>query len=239
MEKGNLIRLEKVSYAYEDQPALCDVSFSVKKGETLVLLGPNGCGKSTLLKILNGLIFPDSGRYYFEDTIIDETYMKDQKRAKAFHQKTGFVFQDADVQLFCSSVKEELAFGPQQMGLSEKETEERCMDAARMLGLEKILERAPYHLSGGEKKKTAIACILTMNPQILVLDEPLAGLDQKMQTALSNLLSALKKAGRTMIISTHDTELAKTLGDHFVTMDEDHTICEDIYKNNESDHKEG
>jgi cobalt/nickel transport system ATP-binding protein len=220
----NLIRLDRVCYAYEGLVALRYITLEVDRGETIVLQGPNGCGKSTLLKLLNGLIFPEEGEYRFLGEPINETRMKNSLFSKTFHQRMGYIFQDADVQLFCGSVEEEIAFGPNQMGLSPEEVRRRTEDILELLGLEALRDRAPYHLSGGEKRKVAFACILSMNPEILVIDEPLAGLDQKTQQWLVDFLLGLKKAGKTLILSTHHDTLAHTLADRIVTMNEEHQI---------------
>lgn len=219
-----LFSLENVCFAYEGHIALRYITLDVARGETIALRGPNGCGKSTLLKLLNGLVFAEEGTYRFDGEIISEKTLKDAKFSKRFHQRVGFIFQNSDVQLFCSSVEEEIAFGPRQMGLSEEEARQRTDDVIRLLDIEHLRERAPYHLSGGEKRKVAIACILSMNPEALVLDEPLAGLDRKAQEWLVEFLLQLKQAGKTLIISTHNDELAHTLADRLVTMDEEHQI---------------
>lgn len=219
-----MIELKDVCYAYDGIVALRYVTLCIRKGETVVLQGANGCGKSTLLKLLNGLIFPAEGRFTFEGTEITERAMKDSRFSKRFHQRVGFIFQDADVQLFCGSVEEEIAFGPLQMGLPEEEVRRRTEDMLRLLGLDKLRSRAPYHLSGGEKRKVAIACVLSMNPDVLVLDEPLAGLDSKTQRWLTDFLKALHAAGKTLVISTHNESLARELADRIVYMNDDHEI---------------
>lgn len=223
-EKEKLIELDRVCFAYDGQIALRYVSLCVCKGECVALMGDNGCGKSTLLKLVNGLIFPEEGRFFFQGREITEETLKDSRFSKWFHQKMGFVFQNSDIQLFCGSVWEEIAFGPRQMGLSEEEVAERVEDVIRLLKLEKLRDRAPYHLSGGEKRKTALACILSMNPEVLVLDEPLAGLDRRTREWLTDFLVELKEAGKTLLISTHDEEFARRLADRLVTMSEEHEI---------------
>ncbi len=217
-----LIELDKVCFAYDGRPALRYITLNVEKGETIALQGPNGTGKSTLLKLLNGLIYPEEGRYLFEGQEITRKSMKDPLFSKRFHQKIGYVFQNSDVQLFCSDVEEEIAFGPRQMGLPEEDVKRRVEDVIALLGLHEIRGRAPYHLSGGEKKKVAIACILSMNPEILVLDEPLAGLDKETQKWLTGFLLQLKNAGKTMILATHNEELAEKLADRFIFFNSRH-----------------
>lgn len=219
-----LFSLDNVCFAYEGHIALRYITLDVARGETVVLQGSNGCGKSTLLKLLNGLVYAEEGTYRFDGDVINEKSLKDNVFSKQFHQRVGFIFQNSDVQLFCSNVEEEISFGPRQMGLSEEEVKQRTDDVIALLGIEDLRERAPYHLSGGEKRKVAIACILSTNPEALVLDEPLAGLDRKTQEWLVSFLLQLKEAGKTLIVSTHNDELAHTLADRLVVIGDDHTI---------------
>ena len=219
------IDLKQACYAYEGHIALRYIDLQIQRGETVVLQGPNGCGKSTLLRLLNGLLFPEEGSFSFDGKEITEKAMKDPLFSRSFHQRVGFIFQNADIQLFCGSVEDEIAFGPRQMGLPEAEVQQRTEDCIRLLGLEKLRERPPYHLSGGEKRKTAVACVLSMNPEVLVMDEPLAGLDSRTQKWLEGFLLDLKKAGKTMILSTHNDRLAETLADRIVYMNEEHEIA--------------
>ena len=211
-----MITLEKVCFAYEHEVALRYVNLHIEKGESLVIQGPNGCGKSTLIKLLNGIIFPSEGHYLYKGHEITEKALKDRQFAKWF--------QNADTQLFCGSVEEEVAFGPIQMGLSEAEVRERTEDCLRLFGIEKLRERPPYHLSGGEKRKVSLACILSLNPEVLILDEPLAGLDEKTQDMLLDFLKNFHNAGKTLITITHNRQLAENLGTRFAVMNEEHEL---------------
>ena len=221
-----MIDLENVCYAYENEIALRYVNLHIEEGESVIIQGPNGCGKSTLIRLLNGIIFPSEGKYFYKGNEITEKALKNNSFAKWFHQQVGYVFQNADTQLFCSSVEEEIAFGPVQMGLPQEVIAQRTEDCIRIFHLEKLRNRPPYHLSGGEKRKVSLACILSMNPEVLVLDEPLAGLDEKTQEMLINFLKEFHKAGKTLIIITHNKQLAKTLGTRFVYMNEEHELVE-------------
>ncbi len=136
----------------------------------------------------------------------------------------GYVFQNADTQLFCGSVEEEVAFGPIQMRLPEAEVRERTEDCLQLFGIEKLRERPPYHLSGGEKRKVSLACILSLNPEVLILDEPLAGLDEKTQDMLLTFLKDFHRAGKTLITITHNRQLAEELGTRFAVMNEEHEL---------------
>ena len=169
-------------------------------------------------KLCNKILFS-------KDHEITEKALKDSRFAKWFHQQMGYVFQNADTQLFCGSVEEEIAFGPTQMGLSEGEIKQRTDDCLKLFGIEKLRERPPYHLSGGEKRKVSLACILSMNPEVLILDEPLAGLDESTQKMLIDFLKKFHAAGKTLIIITHNNQLAKELGTRFIKMNEDHELA--------------
>lgn len=222
-----MIRLDHVSYYYEDSEALHDISFEIKAGEAVCLLGPNGCGKSTLLRLLCGLLEPAEGSYTFDGEAIDRKAMRNGAFSKRFHQRVGFVFQDSEVQLFCPTVFDEVAFGPRQMGLSEEDVAKRANDCLSLLGIEDFGDRQPYHLSGGEKKKVAIAATLALNPEVLVLDEPMNGLDPKTERWLTSFITRLHEAGKTLITSTHDLELAGKISQRALLFSSDHVIAAD------------
>ena len=219
-----MIELKNVCYAYGNEIALRYINLNIQKGESVIIQGPNGCGKSTLIKLLNGIIFPMEGSYTYQGHEITEKTLKDTRFAKWFHQQMGYVFQNADTQLFCGSVEEEIAFGPTQMGLSENEIRQRTEDCLKLFGIEKLRERPPYHLSVGEKRKVSLACILSMNPEVLILDEPLAGLDENTQKMLIDFLKKFHVSGKTLIIITHNNQLAKELGTRFIRMNDKHEI---------------
>ena len=219
-----MIELKNVCYAYGNEIALRYINLNIQKGESVIIQGPNGCGKSTLIKLLNGIIFPMEGSYTYQGHEITEKTLKDPRFAKWFHQQMGYVFQNADTQLFCGSVEEEIAFGPIQMGLSEGKINQRTDDCLKLFGIEKLRERPPYHLSGGEKRKVSLACILSMNPEVLILDEPLAGLDESTQKMLIDFLKKFHAAGKTLIIITHNNQLAKELGTRFIQINENHEL---------------
>ncbi len=210
--------MKNIFYGYSGEPVLRDVNFEIQPGDAVAICGANGAGKSTLLKIINGLIFPTSGSYKFEGREINSKLMADNRYSKYFHQKVGFVWQNPDVQLFCPSVEEELSFGPEQMELPEEEIKIRTDDAIKFFDLEKLRHRAPYNLSGGEKKKVALASILTMNPAIWTLDEPLSALDEKTRDVLKNFLFELKRAGKTIIFSSHDSNFISELADKKISL---------------------
>ena len=211
-----MIELNDISFSYYQDDVLNHFSLNIKEGESIAICGDNGSGKSTLLKLINGLIFSKTGYYKFDGVEITEKQMEISEYSKEFHQRIGFVWQNPDTQLFCSSVEEELAFGPVQMGLPEDEIHKRVNDTLELLDLTKLRNRPPYYLSGGEKKKTAIASILTMNPSVWTLDEPLSSLDKKTREWLIEFLQALKKAGKTIIFSSHESSLVEVLADRTI-----------------------
>jgi len=222
-----MIEIEGVFYSYAGAPALNNISLQINKGESVALLGPSGSGKSTLLKLINGIIFPDRGFYKFDHQEIDSKKFRDSTFSKKFHQRMGFVFQNSDTQLFCADVYAEIAFGPRQAGLSEKEVDQRVNDCLDLMDLHNSRDRAPYHLSGGEKRKVAIASVLSLNPEILVLDEPMTGLDPRSQRWLAEFLVKLNRAGKTLILSTHNLELVSEISRRAILFDEDHKLAAD------------
>lgn len=222
-----MIEIENVSYSYGGITALKNVTLSISKGEAVALMGPNGSGKSTFLKLINGIISPSSGSYKFNNEEITPKKLEDSRFSKLFHQKIGFVFQNSDTQLFCADVYDEIAFGPRQMGMNESQVDKRVNDCLELLKIADFKHRQPYHLSGGEKRKVAIACVLAMNPEVLVLDEPMNGLDPRTQRWLVEFLNKINKAGKTLIISTHNLELVHEISKRSVLFDENHTVAAD------------
>lgn len=204
-----MIKLDDICFAYDSTPVLKHFSTEVADGEFVVIKGDNGCGKSTLLNIINALEFAEIGTYTFDDTVIDKKAMKNEQFAKAFHQKIGYVFQNTDAQLFCSSVYDEIAFAPRQMQLDEAEIAKRVDDMLKLTGTEHLKERAPFHLSMGEKKKVAVASVLAMNPQVLILDEPMNFLDKKSREWLVEFLNQMHSVDKTIIIVSHTDDFDK------------------------------
>lgn len=204
-----MIKLDDICFAYDNTPVLKHFSTEIADGEFIVIKGDNGCGKSTLLNIINALEFAEIGTYTFDRTVIDKKAMKNEQFAKAFHQKIGYVFQNTDAQLFCSSVYDEIAFAPRQMQLDEAEIAKRVEDMLKLTGTEHLKERAPFHLSMGEKKKVAVASVLAMNPQVLILDEPMNFLDKKSRQWLVEFLNQMHSVGKTIIIVSHTDDFDK------------------------------
>jgi cobalt/nickel transport system ATP-binding protein len=221
-----LLACENLRFSYLDKfPALDGVSLEVRHGERLALLGANGCGKSTLLKVLDGLVFPTTGRYFAFGQEITEDTLEDEQLNEAFRGRVGFVFQNSDAQVFSPNVAEEIAFGPLQLGLSREETGQRVTDVLAMLGISDLADRTPYQLSGGQKKKVAIASVLAMNPEVLLFDEPTAALDPRTQMWLIELMAQLAEAGKTIVHATHDLDALDRIADRCLVFGEDHRIA--------------
>ena len=199
-----MLEVKNIKYSYNsDYQALKGVSLKVERGEMVALLGKNGAGKSTLFLHLNGIYQPDEGQVFIDG----EELKYDKKSLLKFRQKVGIVFQNPDDQIFAPTVEEDVAFGPLNLGLSMEEVQDRVEEALARVGMSGFEKTAPHHLSGGQKKRVAIAGILAMKPEIMVLDEPTAGLDPQGVVDLSILLNELNEEGITIIISTHEVDL--------------------------------
>lgn len=222
------IELNQISFGYEPSKAIIrDLSLSVKRGEAVALMGANGCGKTTVLSILSGIAPATAGTFTFDGTAITREFLRTSDKVKRFHQRIGSVFQNSDAQLFCPTVYEEIAFGPQQMGLSEAEVDQRVKEVAQLLDITTLLEAVPYHLSGGQKKRIAIGATLAMNPEVLLMDEPMAALDPRTQTFLLGIWQELRSVGKTLIMATHDLRMVADMVDRIILFSEDHRIVAD------------
>jgi cobalt/nickel transport system ATP-binding protein len=218
--------VREVSFAYDsEQTALEDVSLTVRAGESLVILGANGCGKSTLLKLLDGLYFPSKGTIYAFGDPLTEVALRQDDFNFSFRRRVGLVFQDTDVQLFSASVLDEVAFAPLQLGVSRGEVNRRVEEAIRALRIEKLRNRPPHRLSGGEKRRVALASIHSLSPEVWLLDEPTSGLDPRSQSWLVEFILKLRTEGRTVITATHDLEIAEEIATGIHVFDENHRLA--------------
>lgn len=223
-----VFKFDDVSYTYGDnQPAIRNVTFDVLRGESIAILGANASGKSTLLQLMDGLVFPLSGQIEAFGTPLSEKTIDGTKFGRYFRQNVSFLFQNIDAQLFCPSVADELSFGPSHLGMSEEETARRVSDLANMFHLGSILDRSPYTLSGGEKRRVGLAAVLAVGPQVILLDEPTTSLDPRSQAFLVDTLLELADAGKTLIIATHDLELARDVTTRAIVLTEDHKLAAD------------
>ena len=217
--------VERVSFYYQGRfPALLDVSLQIRAGQRVAILGANGSGKSTLLKILDGLYFPSEGVVRAFGRELTATSLEDEEVNWAFRRRVGLVFQDPDVQLFSPTVWDEVAFGPLQLGLSRQEVASRVEAALALLRIEGLAERVPYGLSGGEKKKVALASVLVLEPEVLLMDEPTAALDPRSQRALVDSILELSAAGRTIVTATHDLDIVAEIADHVFVFGEERRL---------------
>jgi cobalt/nickel transport system ATP-binding protein len=199
-----MIQMEGIHCGYGDGDVLAGIDLRVARGEAVALIGANGCGKTTLLRLVNGLVPARSGQYRFDGEPVTPGRLDRPEFARGFHQRIGFLFQKVDAQLFCPTVREEVGFGPRQMGLAEDEVGRRVADCLALMGIGHLERRVPYHLSEGEQRRVAMASVLALNPEVLVLDEPLNGLDPRMKRFMGELLAGLGAAGKTILASTHE-----------------------------------
>jgi cobalt/nickel transport system ATP-binding protein len=207
-------RVEQVGAAAGGRPVLEDVSFEVGAGERVVLLGVNGCGKTTLLKLLDGLAFPSAGRIAYDGVALTAAALDEPGFRRRFRGEVGLLFQNVDAMLFNPTVADEIAFGPRQLGLPDVDA--RVARWAEALRVTPLLDRAPFALSGGEKKRVAVAAILAAGPKVLLLDEPTANLDPASSARLVDLLGRLE--GVTVIVSTHNLSVVEELGDRAILL---------------------
>jgi cobalt/nickel transport system ATP-binding protein len=198
-------RLDTVSYRYPDgTEALKSISLKLHKGSKIALVGANGSGKTTFLLLLNGILKPTSGQIYVDDHPLDY----EQAFLTQLRRRVGFVFQDPNDQLFAATVRQDVAFGPLNMGLGIEEVNARVSEALESVEMVEYADKPPHFLSMGQKKRVAIAGILAMRPDIIVMDEPTSMLDGKMAGQIMDLLTKLNSQGKTVITATHDVDLA-------------------------------
>jgi cobalt/nickel transport system ATP-binding protein len=220
-----ILEARDVWYRYpRGKEAISGISFHIRKKEKIALVGPNGAGKSTLLKMFNGMIRPDSGLMLFDNQPIGY----DRASLRTLRKRVGFVLQNPDRQIIAPTVYQDVAFGPVNLGYSENDVKRVVTQALSHVGLEGFERRPPHQLSGGEKKRVAIAGVLAMDPDVLVFDEPTSGLDPSGSEDIMELLDELNHEGKTIIISTHNIELAYPWADRAMLMLEGTILKEDI-----------
>ncbi len=224
--EGVIFDLRHVSYCYEGGiSGLTDVTVPIAAGDAVALLGPNGSGKTTLLKILDGLYYPTAGEFYAFGELISERRLADRSFNKLFRTNVGLTFQDVDAQLFSPTVADELAFGPRQLGLDAEEIRARVNKTADILGITALLNRYPYSLSGGEKRKVAIGSVFAIDPAVYLLDEPTANLDPKTADRLIDLIISLREDGKTLVVATQDLDFAGYVAEKFLVLGQDKRLA--------------
>ena len=228
MENSIIYELSNISYSYSGRfEALKEICLNVVRGEKIALIGANGSGKSTLLLVLAGLFFPDAGSIKFLGMDLKEESFNEPSFQKSFRSRVGIVFQNSDVQLFNSSVDDELIFGLTQLGLPQAEIDRRLKEYVGLMDIGHLLQRHPQQLSIGEKKRVAIASVLVMEPEIILLDEPTSGLDPRTSRHLIDAICKFGDKGCTIITSTQDIHIVPEIADRLVVMGEDKRKVQD------------
>ncbi|AOY76132.1 energy-coupling factor ABC transporter ATP-binding protein [Clostridium formicaceticum] len=225
MEQQWILHLKDITYTYPDGTlALDKLHVKIPKGKKTVFLGPNGSGKSTTFLHMNGLLKPQKGEIYYEGQNLSH------KARKNLWKKVGIVFQDADTQLFSTNVYQEISFGPKNLGFSNEETKKRVEEAMKATNVFNLQHKPVHFLSGGEKKRVSIADILAMDTEVVLLDEPTMSLDPKHTAELMEILEKLHQKGKTLVLSTHDVNLAYSWGDYFYIMKKERVLLEGTHE---------
>jgi cobalt/nickel transport system ATP-binding protein len=222
----NLYQLTDVKYRYNDVLALDGVCVHVAEGSRVALVGANGSGKSTLLRLLDALCFSDAGEVRFRGEVLTEAGFASESFAREFRSRVGLVFQNPDVQLFNPTVLDEVAFGPLNAGWPRPEILDRVASTLDMLRISHLKNRVPQRLAGGEKKRVAIASVLVMDPEVLLLDEPTVTLDPRSQSQIIDLLVAWSGGSRTVVIATHDLGTLEDIADRCLVLDSGRLVAD-------------
>jgi cobalt/nickel transport system ATP-binding protein len=221
-----LFESRQVGFAYEQIPALRDLSLAIEAGQSIALVGANGSGKSTLLRLLDALCFPSSGSLSFCGETLTAERLRDDGFALSFRRRVALVFQNPDVQLFNPTVFDEVAFGPLQMGWSSAEVVGRVNAALETMAITALHDRPPYRLSGGEKKRVALASVIVLDPEVLLLDEPTSMLDPRSQSQLIDLIQNWKGTSKTVVTATHQLEIVEDIAERVVVLEQGSTIAD-------------
>ena len=215
-----LFELRDVFFHYDGVPALRGLSLDIAQGERIVLLGANGSGKSTLLRILDGLYPPAQGSVSFDGVPLTFERLQDDSFALPFRRRVALVFQNPDVQLFNPTVWDEVAFAPLQLRLPKEEVVARVNATLDLMGISHLRDRPPYRLSGGEKKRVALASAIVLDPDVLLLDEPTATLDPRSQSQIIDLIQQWKGSAKTVVSATHQLEIVDDIADRILVLEE-------------------
>ena len=214
-----LFEVDHLTYRYEGVTAVDDLSLAISEGSRVALLGANGSGKSTLLRLLDGLIFGQSGSITFRGDDVSEEHMVDDEFALPFRRTVGMIFQNPDVQLFNPTVFDEVAFGPLQLRWPKQQIRERVDEILERLRIGHLRNRIPQRLSGGEKKRVALASVLVLDPAVLLLDEPTAALDPRSQSEVIDLMVEWGGGSKSVITATHDLGDLEDIADRCYVLD--------------------
>ena len=215
-----------VSFSYESIPAIRGLTLCIEEGDRIALLGANGSGKSTLLRILDALYFPSAGSVAFKGDNLTQERLQQDEFFLNFRRRVALVFQNPDAQLFNPTVFDEVAYGPLQMQWSKEEVLRRVDEMLNFMSISHLKDRPPYRLSGGEKKRVALASVLVLDPEVLLLDEPTATLDPKSQSQVVDLIQQWKGTARTVITATHQLEIVEDIADRVLVLEAGSVIAE-------------
>src|SRR5208283_1707543 len=215
-----LFELQDVGFEYDRIPALRGLSLQIAEGESIALLGANGSGKSTLLRILDALCFPSQGSVSFYGQRLTPDLLNQNGFALSFRRRVALVFQNPDVQLFNPTVFDEVAFGPLQLEWPREQVLKKVAETLELMGIAHLRDRPPYRLSGGEKKRVALASVIVLNPDVLLLDEPTSTLDPRSQSQIIDLIQEWKSSSKTVIAATHQLEIVDDIADRVIVLEE-------------------
>ena len=218
--------LKEIAFDYEGIPAICGLSLPIEQGERIALVGANGSGKSTLLRLLDALYFPSSGSISFhESPLTQDRFHQDDDFSLTFRRHVALVFQNPDVQLFNPTVFDEVAYGPLQLQWSREDIIRRVAETLESMAISHLKDRPPYRLSGGEKKRVALASVLVLDPEVLLLDEPTSTLDPRSQSQLIDLIQQWKGTAKTVVTATHQLELVEDIADRVIVLESGRIIA--------------
>jgi len=218
--------VQDISFSYDAIPAIRGLTLRIEEGDRIALLGANGSGKSTLLRILDALYFPSTGSVTFKGDALTQEHLQDDQFSLNFRRRVALVFQNPDVQLFNPTVFDEVAYGPLQMGWSKEDVIRRVEETIEFMTISPLRDRPPYRLSGGEKKRVALASVLVLDPEVLLLDEPTATLDPKSQSQVIDLIQQWKGTAKTVITATHQLEIVEDIADRVLVLEAGRVIAE-------------
>ena len=222
---GRAFELQNISFDYEGVQAVRELSLHIEHGERVALLGANGSGKSTLLRILDALYFPSAGSLSFEGTLLTAAQFRSDGFAHEFRRRVALVFQNPDVQLFNPTVFDEVAYGPLQLQWGKEDVLRRVEEILTFMAIGHLRDRPPYRLSGGEKKRVALASVLVLDPDVLLLDEPTSTLDPRSQSQIVDLIQQWKGTSKTVVTATHQLEIVEDIADRVLVLEAGRVIA--------------
>ena len=223
---ASTFEVQNISFSYEAIPAIRGLTLHIEEGDRIALLGANGSGKSTLLRILDALYFPSSGTVTFKGDALTEKQLQHDEFFLNFRRRVALVFQNPDIQLFNPTVFDEVAYAPLQLQWSKEDVIRRVQETLRVMSISHLKDRSPYRLSVGEKKRVALASVLVLDPEVLLLDEPTATLDPKSQSQVVDLIQQWKGTAKTVITATHQLEIVEDIADRVLVLEAGAVIAE-------------